>query len=203
MRTIRLYIADDQQMIRDALSVLLNLQPDLEVIGSSGNGQSALRDINQLNPDVALLDIEMPELTGIEVAQQLTTTGSDTKSLIVTTFGRPGYLARALEAGARGFVVKDTPAAQLAESIRKINSGLKVIDPGLVAESFALGQSPLSEREQEVLRASLGGASIVAIAKQLSLSQGTVRNHISNAMAKLNAENRFDAAQKAEHNGWL
>lgn len=203
MNAITIYLADDQQMVREALTVLLNLQPQLQVIGSAGDGATTLHDVEKLQPDVVLLDIEMPEMNGIEVAQALNERGIATRSLIVTTFGRPGYLERALEAGVSGFVVKDTPAAQLAEAVRKVNSGFKVIDPVLIAQSYELGRSPLSHREQEVLRASKDGAAILSIAARLHLSQGTVRNHISNAMAKLNADNRFEAAQTAERNGWL
>lgn len=203
MTPIKILITDDQQLVREALGALLSLQPDLEVVGYCSRGDQALDLARETQPNVVLLDIEMPGLNGIEVAQQLKDYRINTKSLIVTTFGRPGYLTRALEAGASGFVVKDTPAAQLAEAIRKVNAGLRVVDPSLATESFAVGTSPLTEREREVLVASKDGASVVTVARQLHLSQGTVRNHLSNAIAKLNAENRFEAAHRAEANGWL
>lgn len=203
MDSIKILIADDQQLVREALGVLLSLQPDIELVASCGRGDEVLELVRETQPDVVLLDIEMPGLNGIEVAAQLSAHKVACRSLIVTTFGRPGYLLRSLEAGVSGFVVKDTPAAQLAEAIRKVQMGLRVVDPTLAAESFALGTSPLTDREREVLFVSRDGASVITVAKQLHLSQGTVRNHLSNAIAKLNAENRFDAAHKAEANGWL
>ncbi|QNV38384.1 response regulator transcription factor [Rothia terrae] len=203
MNTIKILIADDQQLIREALGTLLSLQPDIELVGSCGRGDEVMPLVQETKPDVVLLDIEMPGLSGIEVATQLKAHKFDVRPLIVTTFGRPGYLSRALEAGASGFIVKDTPASQLAETIRKVHSGLRVVDPALAAESFSVGASPLSTREREVLVSSKEGASVLLIAKRLHLSQGTVRNHLSNAIAKLDAENRFDAARKAEQNGWL
>lgn len=203
MAPIRILLADDQQLVREALGALLSLQPDIEVVASCGSGDQVLALAQQAQPDVVLLDIEMPGLTGIEVAQQLKDHRLPCRSLMVTTFGRPGYLARALAAGASGFVVKDIPAAQLAETIRKVHAGLRVVDPVLATESFSVGFSPLTQRETEVLAASKDGASVVTIARQLTLSQGTVRNHLSNAIVKLEAENRFDAARRAEERGWL
>lgn len=203
MSTIKILIADDQQLVRDALGALLSLQADIEVAGSCGRGDQVLDLARQAQPDVVLLDIDMPGMDGISVAQQLREHHLPCRSLIVTTFGRPGYMARALEAGASGFVVKDTPASQLAETIRKIHAGLRVVDPQLAAESFALGPSPLTDREKQVLQAAKDGASIVTLASQLHLSQGTVRNHLSSSIAKMNAANRFDAAHRADENGWL
>lgn len=203
MIPIKILIADDQQLVREALGALLSLQTDIELVGSCGRGDEVLALAQETHPDVILLDIEMPGLSGIEVAEQLQAHKLPCKSLIVTTFGRPGYLSRALEAGASGFIVKDTPAAQLAETIRKIHAGLRVVDPALAAESFSVGSSPLTDREHDVLLTAKDGASVAAVAKQLFLSQGTVRNHLSSAIAKLGAENRFDAAHKAEENGWL
>lgn len=200
---IKILIADDQQLVREALGALLCLQADLELVGSCGRGDEVLALVRKTQPDVVLLDIEMPGLTGIEVATQLTEHKVDCKSLIVTTFGRPGYLSRALEAGAAGFVVKDTPASQLAETIRKVHAGLRVVDPALVAESFSVGTSPLTDRERDVLKATQSGASAAGIAHLLHLSQGTVRNYFSSAIVKLNADNRYDAAQQAEKRGWL
>lgn len=203
MSPIKILLADDQQLVRDALGALLSLQADIEVVGSCGRGDQVLELARQTQPDVILLDIDMPSMDGISVAQQLKEQRLPCRSLIVTTFGRPGYLARALEAGASGFVVKDTPASQLAEAIRKINAGLRVVDPQLAAESFAVGPSPLTDREKQILQAAKEGASIVTLAAQLHLSQGTVRNYLSSSIAKLNAENRYDAAHRAEENGWL
>lgn len=203
MSPIKILLADDQQLVRDALGALLSLQADIEVVGSCGRGDQVLELARQTQPDVILLDIDMPGMDGISVAQQLKEQHLPCRSLIVTTFGRPGYLARALEAGASGFVVKDTPASQLAEAIRKINAGLRVVDPQLAAESFAVGPSPLTDREKQILQAAKEGASIVTLAAQLHLSQGTVRNYLSSSIAKLNAENRYDAAHRAEENGWL
>lgn len=203
MDAIKILLADDQQLVREALGALLSLQADIEVVGSCGRGDEVLGLVRQSQPHVVLLDIDMPGADGISVAAQLREHRVPARSLIVTTFGRPGYLARALEAGASGFVVKDTPANQLAETIRKIHAGLRVVDPALAAESFAVGSSPLTDREQQVLRAAKDGASVISIAAQLHLSQGTVRNHLSNSITKLSAENRYDAAHRAEENGWL
>lgn len=203
MPPINIIIADDQQLVREALGTLLSLQPDINVTATCGTGNEALNLIRTTTPDVALLDIEMPGLTGIEVAAHTTQEKRPTRTLIVTTFGRPGYLARALEAGAGGFIVKDTPATQLAETIRKVHAGLRVVDPALATEAFVTGTSPLTDRERDILTAAKDGASIMTIASQLHLSQGTVRNHLSNAIAKLNAENRFDAAHQAQEKGWL
>ena len=203
MNPIKIFLADDQQLVLEALGALLSLQPDIEVVGSCGSGDQVLELVRQTQPNVVLLDIDMPGMDGISVAQQLKENRLPCRSLIVTTFGRPGYLARALEAGASGFVVKDTPASQLAETIRKVHAGLRVVDPQLAAESFALGPSTLTDREKQVLQAAKDGASIVTLASQLHLSQRTVRNHLSSSIAKMNAENRFDAAHRAEENGWL
>lgn len=203
MSTIKILLADDQQLVREALGALLSLQADIEVVGSCGHGDQVLDLARQAQPDVVLLDIEMPGMDGISVAQQLKEHHLPCRSLILTTFGRPGYLARALETGASGFMVKDTPASQLAEAIRKIHAGRRVLDPQLAAESLAVGPNPLTDREKEVLQAAKEGASIVTLAARLHLSQGTVRNHLSSSIAKLNAENRFDAAYRAQENGWL
>lgn len=203
MSTIKILLADDQQLVREALSALLSLQADIEVVGSCGRGDQVLDLARQAQPDVILLDIEMPGMDGISVAQQLKEHHLPCRSLVLTTFGRPGYLARALETGASGFMVKDTPASQLAEAIRKIHAGRRVFDPQLAAESLAVGPNPLTDREKEVLQAAKEGASIVTLAARLHLSQGTVRNHLSSSIAKLNAENRFDAAYRAQENGWL
>lgn len=200
---IRLVLADDQDLVRGGLSALLNLEPDLEVVAEVGRGDQLIEAVRQYTPDVALVDIEMPGVDGIEAVRQMTAAGVSTRSLIVTTFGRPGYLRRAMDAGAAGFVVKDTPAEQLAQMVRRVAAGQRVVDPALAADSLAGGINPLTAREQQVLRAASEGGSIKVIAATLFLSQGTVRNHLSAAIGKTGAENRHDAARQALNNGWL
>jgi two-component system, NarL family, response regulator DesR len=201
--TVRILIAEDQTMVRQALVALLELEPDIEVAAQAGSGDEALAMARKHQVDVAVLDIEMPGGSGIEVARQLTGTGFTGKIVIVTTFGRPGYLRRALQAGASGFVVKDTPASQLADAVRRIHQGLRVVDPALATDSLLAGESPLTARESDVLRAARDGSSVAAIAKKLFLSEGTVRNHLSAAIGKTNAGNRAEAVLVADGNGWL
>lgn len=203
MNTISVLIADDQALVRAGLAALLDLEPDITVVAQVGNGRDALTAVTEQEIDVALLDIEMPMLTGLEATQEISRGGSGTRCLIVTTFDRPGYLRRALDAGANGFVVKDTPADQLAEAIRKVHAGLRVIDPQLAEQSLVAGDTPLSSREQEVLRESVEGASVKRIAAALHLSPGTVRNHLSSAIGKTGAHNRSEAAATALRNGWI
>lgn len=200
---IRLLLADDQDLVRGGLSALLNLEPDLEVVAEVGRGDQLLDAVGEHAPDVALVDIEMPGIDGIEAVRQITAEGLETRCLIVTTFGRPGYMRRAMGAGACGFVVKDTPAEQLAQMVRRVAAGQRVVDPALAADSLAGGINPLTDREQQVLRAAAEGGSVKWIAAQVYLSQGTVRNHLSSAIGKTGAENRHDAARKAVNNGWL
>ena len=200
---ITLLIADDQALVRGALSALLALEPDIDVVAEVGRGDEVVDAALRTNPDVALLDIEMPGLDGIAAAAQLREKVPGCRALIVTTFGRPGYLTRAMRAGAAGFVVKDTPAAQLADAVRRVSQGLRVVDPALAAESLAQGESPLTERETDVLEAARAGGSIADIARILHLSEGTVRNHLSSAIGKTGGRNRADAARIAEDNGWL
>lgn len=200
---IRLLLADDQDLVRGGLSALLNLEPDLQVVAEIGRGDQLLEAVRHYTPDVALVDIEMPGIDGIEAVAQVAAAGLSTRCLIVTTFGRPGYLRRAMGAGAAGFVVKDTPAEQLAQMVRRVAAGKRVVDPALAADSLAGGINPLTDREQQVLRAASEGGSIKAIAATLFLSQGTVRNHLSAAIGKTGAENRHDAARLALNNGWL
>ncbi len=201
--TIRLLLADDQALVRGALSALLGLEPDLEVVAEVGSGDAVLAAVLEHRPDVALLDVEMPGLDGISATAQVRERAPGTRVLIVTTFGRPGYLRRALQAGAGGFVVKDTPAAQLADAVRRIHAGLRVVDPALATDSLVAGESPLTTREVEVLRSARGGASVAALAATLFLSEGTVRNHLSSAIGKTGAGNRTEAVLIAEGNGWL
>jgi two-component system response regulator DesR len=201
--TIRLLLADDQALVRGALSALLNLEPDLEVVAEVGSGDAVLAAAREHRPDVALLDVEMPGMDGIAAAAQLRDELPGVRVLIVTTFGRPGFLRRALQAGASGFVVKDTPAAELADAVRRVQAGLRVVDPALATDSLIAGESPLTTRETEVLRAARDGSAVAAIAARLFLSEGTVRNHLSSAIGKTGASNRAEAVLAADANGWL
>ncbi|QGN56983.1 response regulator transcription factor [Nostocoides sp. HKS02] len=201
--TIRLLLADDQALVRGALATLLGLEPDMEVVAEVGRGDEVVAAARQSRPDVALLDVEMPGLDGIAATTALREALPGVRVLIVTTFGRPGFLRRALQAGAQGFVVKDTPARQLAEMVRRVHAGLRVVDPALAADSLAGGESPLTARETEVLVAARAGGSVADIAKQVSLSEGTVRNHLSSAIGKTMARNRADAVRIADEYGWL
>lgn len=196
-------LADDQALVLGALAALLNLESDIEVVATCGRGDEVLASVREHQPDVCLLDIEMPGLSGIEVCRLLGREAPVTKCAIVTTFGRPGYLRRALESGARGFLVKDTPADELARAVRRIAEGQRVIDPNLAVESVTAGPNPLTAREVEVLRAALSGGSVDAIAQTVHLSAGTVRNHISSAIAKTNTTTRMEAALAANEAGWL
>jgi len=200
---IRLLIADDQALVRGALAALLSLEVDIEVVAEVGRGDEVLAAARASSPDVALLDIEMPGKDGIAAAAELRAEFPQCRVLIVTTFGRPGYLSRAMHAGASGFVVKDTPSAQLAEAVRRVAQGLRVVDPALAAESLAQGGTPLTERETDVLSAARTGGSVADLARMLHLSEGTVRNHLSAVIGKTGARNRADAARIAEQNGWL
>lgn len=201
--SIRLLLADDQALVRGALAALLDLEPDLHVVAQVGRGDEVLDAVLRTGAQVALLDVEMPGLDGLSVASVLRERAPQCRSLIVTTFGRPGYLRRAMESGASGFVVKDTPSDQLANAVRRVASGLRVVDPALAAESLASGGSPLTQRETQVLLEVRRGGSITDIARALHLSEGTVRNHLSSAIGKTGARNRSDAASIAAENGWL
>ena len=200
---IRILLADDQALVRGALAALLDLEPDLDVVAQVGRGDEVAAAARESRAEVCLLDIEMPGLTGIEAAALLRTELPDVRSLIVTTFGRPGYVRRALDAGAAGFVVKDTPAKQLADAVRRVHAGLRVIDPDLAAESLMAGPSPLTAREAEILAMSLDGSPVSGIASRAHLSEGTVRNHLSSAIGKTGATTRAEAARVAQANGWL
>jgi len=196
-------IAEDQTMVRQALVALLELEPDIEVVAQAATGDEALAMAAKHQPDVAVLDIEMPGPTGIEVASELNRSGFAGKVVIVTTFDRPGYLRAAMTAGASGFLLKDAPAADLAAAIRRVAVGERVVDPSLAAAALAQGDSPLTERETEVLTASASHDAIADIAARLHLSPGTVRNHLSGAIQKLGARNRAEAVQIAQQKGWL
>ncbi|QSR27187.1 DNA-binding response regulator [Nocardioides aromaticivorans] len=200
---IRLVLADDQALVRGALSALLGLEPDIEVVAEAGTGEEAVALARSERPDVVLMDVEMPGMDGIEACAAVRAASPQTRVLVVTTFGRPGYLRRALQAGASGFVVKDTPASQLADAVRRVHQGLRVVDPALATDSLVSGESPLTTRETDVLRAARDGSSVAAIASRLFLSEGTVRNHLSGAIGKTGAGNRAEAVLVAEGNGWL
>ncbi|MEV2220230.1 response regulator transcription factor [Nocardia vinacea] len=200
---IRLLLADDQALVRGALAALLGLEADLEVVAEVGRGDEVLDAVARTTPDVVLLDVEMPGMDGIAVAAQLHAAHPDLRILMVTTFGRPGYLRRAIDAGASGFVVKDTPARELADAVRRVHMGLRVVDPALATETLTVGTSPLTAREREVLAAAADGATAGAIAKQLHLSEGTVRNHLSSVIGKTGTSTRAEAVRAAERLGWL
>ncbi len=201
--SIRLLLADDQALVRGALASLLELEPDMEVVAEVGRGDEIVAAARANSPDVALVDVEMPGMDGITATAELKAALPDVKVLVVTTFGRPGFLRRAMQAGANGFVVKDTPARQLADAVRRVHAGLRVVDPALAADSLASGESPLTTRETEVLRAARRGGSVSDIAKVVHLSEGTVRNHLSAAIGKTMARNRADAVRIADESGWL
>jgi two-component system response regulator DesR len=200
---IRILVAEDQSLVRGAIVALLGLEGDLEVFADVARGDEVVPAAIASRPDVALLDIEMPGLDGLTAAAQLRTALPSCRTIVVTTFGRPGYLRRAMEAGASGFLLKDAPAAQLAEAIRRVAAGGRVVDPALALDALAEGTNPLSPREREVLAASLEVATIAGLANHLSLSEGTVRNHLSAAIQKVGARNRAEAARIAEEKGWL
>jgi two-component system, NarL family, response regulator DesR len=200
---IRLLLADDQSLVRGALAALLDLEPDLEVAAEVGRGDEVVAAARAHQVDVALLDIEMPGLDGVAATKALKAALPACRVLIVTTFGRPGYLRKAMSAGASGFVVKDTPARQLADAVRRVHAGLRVVDPALAADSLTHGDSPLTQRESDVLRAAADGATAGDIARALHLSEGTVRNHLSSAMGKTGARTRAEAVRLAIENGWL
>ena len=200
---IRILLAEDQAMVRGALTALLRLEDDLDVVAEVSQGDQVLPAALQSKPDVALLDIEMPGGDGLSAAQALHQSLPSCRIVILTTFGRSGYLRRAMESGAVGFLLKDAPADQLAIAIRRVMAGERVVDPDLALSALSDGDNLLTRRECDVLRASLEGASIADIAIQLYLSEGTVRNHISAAIQKLNAHNRMEAAQLAKGKGWL
>ena len=200
---IRVLLAEDQDLVRGALAALLSLEEDVEVVAEVGRGDEVVARALSTRPDVALLDIEMPGLDGIAAAAQLRQDVPGCRTLILTTFGRPGFLRRAMASGASGFMLKDAPAGDLALAIRRTVRGERVVDPDLAAQALSEGESPLSPREQDVLRSSASGASVAEVARRLFLSEGTVRNHLSAAIQKLDARNRTEAARIAEEKGWL
>jgi len=200
---IRVLIAEDQTLVLGALAALLRLEDDLEVVGTAGNGKDALALCRQLVPDIVLTDVEMPQMTGLELAAQLAADGLPGKVMILTTFARSGFLRRALSAGVRGYLLKDAPAETLAGAIRLVHGGGRAIAPELALESWNAGQDPLSDRERQVLRLAGEGKTSAEIARQVHLSEGTVRNYLSEAISKLNAGNRIEAYRMAREAGWL
>ena len=200
---IRVLLAEDQTMLRGALAALLSLEPDITVIAQATNGREALKLSQQHSPDVVITDIEMPERSGLELADDLKNAAPGIRVIILTTFARPGYLRRALDAGARGYLLKDRPASELAEAVRRVHAGMRAIDPALAAEAWSAEQDPLSDRDRQILRRAGDGRSSGEIAAELHLSEGTVRNYLSDAIAKLGAANRVDAARIARDRGWL
>jgi len=200
---IRVVLAEDQAMVLGALAALLELEPDIEVIARAVNGREALRAVEKLAPDVLVTDIEMPEMTGLEVAAALKISLPTVRTVILTTFARPGYLRRALDSGARGYLLKDRPAAELADAVRRVHKGLRVVDPGLATEAWSAEDDPLTDRERQILQRAGDGRSSSEIASELRLSEGTVRNYLSEAISKLGAANRVDAARIARAKGWL
>ncbi|MFC7758099.1 response regulator transcription factor [Catellatospora bangladeshensis] len=200
---IRVLLAEDQGMMRGALALLLGLEPDLEIVAQVGRGDEVSAAAARTSPDVALLDIEMPGMSGLDAAALLRAEAPGCRVLILTTFGRPGYLRRAMDAGARGFLVKDGPVEELAEAIRQVLAGRTVIDPALAAAALAAGPNPLTDREREVLACAADGATIADLAARLHLSESTVRNYLSAAIGKTGTRNRMEALQAARAQGWL
>jgi two-component system response regulator DesR len=201
--TIRVLLADDQTMFRDAVSALLSLEDDIDVVAAVGRGDEVPAAVRRHDPDVALLDIEMPGVDGLTTARLLRESGYPGRIAILTTFDRPGYLRAAMEAGASAYLLKDAPVSELAVAIRQIVAGRRVVDPALAAAALSEGASPLTQREAEVLAATRGHGTVADIAARLHLSQGTVRNHLSAAIQKLGARTRAEALSLAEQKGWL
>lgn len=199
---IRVVIAEDQGLILGALAALLELEGDIGVVAQAKDGRSALEEVRARQPDVLLTDIEMPHMTGLELAAEVKRLGLKTRVVIVTTFGRAGYLRRALEAGASGYLLKDAPSSELAEAVRRVHLGGRAIDPHLAAQAWS-EEDPLTDRERKVLRLAGEGHSSAEIAAELGLSEGTVRNYLSEAISKLGAQNRVEAARIAREKGWL
>ncbi|NYF78478.1 response regulator transcription factor [Granulicella arctica] len=203
MGAIRVVLAEDQAMVLGALAALLELEQDITVVARAANGREALESVRTLLPDVLVTDIEMPKMTGLELAAELCSSQPKTRTIILTTFARPGYLRRAMDAGARGYLLKDRPAAELADAVRRVHRGLRVVDPALAAEAWSVEVDPLSERERQILQRAGDGRTSTEIAGELHLSEGTIRNYLSEIIAKLGAANRVDAARIARAKGWL
>ncbi|GAA1391002.1 response regulator transcription factor [Luteococcus peritonei] len=200
---ITVMLADDQGLVRGALAALLTLEGDIDVVAQVGRGDEVLAAAQAHRPDVVLMDVDMPGMDGLAAAAQLLRELPRTRVLIVTTYGRPGFLKRAMSSGAHGFIVKDTPSDELAEAVRRVHAGLRVVDPALAADSLVFGDSPLTARETEVLQAAADGATVAEVARRVHLSEGTVRNHLSQAMAKTGAATRAEAVHIAAERGWV
>jgi two-component system response regulator DesR len=200
---IRVLLAEDQGMMRSALALLLDLEPDIEVVAQVSTGADVVDAARESKADIALLDIEMPGMSGLDAAAALRLAVPQCRVLILTTFGRPGYLRRAMESGASGFMVKDGPVEGLAGAIRKVLAGQRVVDPALAAAALSAGPNPLTDRERDVLTAAVDGSTIADIAKRLHLSESTVRNYLSSAIGKTSTRNRMEAIMAARANGWL
>jgi two-component system, NarL family, response regulator DesR len=200
---IRVLLAEDQGMMRGALALLLGLEPDIEVVAQVERGDQVVQAVRDHHPDVALMDIEMPGRSGLDAAAELRAVAPECRVMILTTFGRPGYLRRAMDAGARGFLVKDGPVEDLASAIRKVLAGQTVVDPALAAAALTAGPNPLTDRERDVLAVAVDGATIAEIAQRLHLSESTVRNYLSAAIGKTGSRNRMEAVQAARAQGWL
>lgn len=203
MKKIQVIVAEDQAMVLGALAALLETEPDIAVCARAANGREALAAIGRLRPDVLVTDIEMPEMTGLTLAAEVRDRYPQTRVVILTTFARPGYLRRALDAGAKGYLLKDRPSSELAEAVRRVQRGLRVVDPQLALDAWDSGPDPLTERERQILWRAGEGKSSGEIADELRLSEGTVRNYLSEAISKLGAANRVEAARLARAKGWL
>ena len=199
---IRVVIAEDQSMVLGALAALLQSEGDIEVVGQAHNGLEALKMVRQHKPDLLLTDIEMPEISGLELAAELKHQGLPVRVIILTTFARAGYLRRALDSGASGYLLKDSPASELAAAVRRVHAGMRVVAPDLAAEAWG-ETDPLTDRERQILRLASEGLSSADIAAKFHLSEGTVRNYLSEAISKLGASNRVEAARIARQKGWL
>ena len=200
--TIRLVLAEDQAMVLGAFAQLLALEPDLDVVATAADGPAALAAVREHDPDVLVTDVEMPGMSGLDVAAQLRRDGARTRLVIVTTFARSGYLRRALESGVAGYVLKDAPVDQLVETVRQVHAGLRVVDPALAVAAWD-GADPMTDRERDVLRLAADGLPNTDIARRLHLAEGTVRNYLSTVITKLGVRNRIEAANTARDRGWL
>lgn len=203
MTKIEVLLVEDQGMVLGALAALLNTEPDITVAGTASNGRAAMDLMAKKPPQVLVTDIEMPQMTGLELAAVVKERFPKTRVVILTTFARPGYLRRALDAGAQGYLLKDRPAAELAEAIRRVHRGLRVVDPDLAAEAWTADPDPLTDRERQILQRAGDGMSTADVARELGLSEGTVRNYLSESIAKLGVSNRIEAARLARSKGWL
>ena len=202
-KPVTVVLAEDQGILRSSLTIMLGIEPDIQVMASAGNGADALRAVGLHLPAVLVTDIEMPQLTGLDLAARVKELYPATRVLILTTFARPGYLRRALDVGAVGYLLKDCPSTEMAEAVRRVARGERVIDPGLAAESWSADAGPLTEREREVLRRAGEGESTGELARTLRLTEGTIRNYLSEAISKVGAHNRTEAARIARAKGWL